>query len=223
MKRTFILTFVYMLLALVLLYAAFDLNLELHFIVRLFLFPVLLAMYLLAVPKKEVNKTYILMVFVFWISELFYADIRNYFEYCFYCYFIAHVLFIKIIYDKYLKVKSVTDVLTFSLPFILPYSVVLMLFKNLDLQWTVIVIVFGIIASINGSVVFINYARTKNIQNYLFFVGFFMISLVDSLTGVYIFNQEEELFYLLSLTLDLIAKYMICRGFMLRREDGLLI
>lgn len=223
MKNTLILTLAYAMFAIVSLYGAFNQDVILHFVARLFLFPILLIMYLLATPKKEINKLYVCMILIFGVGELFYVNPQSYFKYSLYCYFISHLLFIRIIYVKYLMNKQITDVIIFSLPFVLPYSVILLLFKDLDLQWSIIVAVFGIVACINGSVVFINYAKTRNIQNYLFFVGFFVLSLVDSLAGIYMFNLKDELFYLLSLTLDLMAKYMICRGFMLKRGDGLLV
>lgn len=222
MKSTFLLSGVYLTLAVTSLIGAFTLNTNLHFWARVFLIPTLLSIYLLGTPKAKWNKLYIIMVFLFGAGELFYVYPEDYFHYSLAFYLISHLLFIKIIYDKHLINKSIFDVFSFSLPFLLPFSIILILFKNLTPKWTVTVVLFGIIACINGSVVLINYSKTRNIQNYLFFIGFFTLSLVSSLAGVYMFNIRDDLFYLLSLSLDLIAKYMICRGFLLKREDGLI-
>lgn len=223
MNNTFLLTLVYIVLGFISLIGAFTQDVSLHFTVRVFLPLTLLVMYLLAVPKERRNKLYMLMILFFGIGELFYVYPEVYFKYSLLFYFVSHLLFIITVYKDYIVKKSFSNTLIFTLPFILPYSVILLLFKGLSLQWVLIVIVFGMVACVNGSVVFINYAKTKNIQNYLFFIGFFILSLVDSLAGIYMFNIRDELFYLLSLTLDLIAKYMICRGFMLTKEDGLLV
>lgn len=223
MKSTLILSGVYVVLALVSLIGAFTLNTDLHLGARIFLIPTLLVMYLLAIPKKELNWLYITMILTFGFGELFYVYVESYFQFSLYLYFLSHLIFTKIIYDKFLVDKSLFDIFSFSLPFILSYSIILLLYENVNLQWAITIIIFGLLASVNGSVVLINYAKTRNIQNYLFFTGFFVLSLVDSLAGVYMFKIRDELFYLLSLSLDLIAKYMICRGFLLKKEDGLII
>lgn len=223
MNNTFLLTLVYIVLGFISLVGAFTQDVFLHFIARVFLPLTLLLMYLLAVPKERRNKLYILMVLSFGIGELFYVYPQVYFKYSLLFYFVSHLLFIRTVYKDYIIKKSFSDILIFTLPFILPYSIILLLFKDLSLQWVFIIIVFVLVACVNGSVVFINYAKTKNVQNYLFFIGFFVLSLVDSLAGIYMFKIRDEIFYLLSLTLDLIAKYMICRGFMLTKEDGLLV
>lgn len=223
MKSTFLLSYIYAVLAVVSLVGAFTLNTTLHLGARIFLIPTLLGIYLSAVSKKDWNTLYILMIFLFGVGELFYVYVEDYFQFSLYFYLISHVLFIRIIYAKFLVNKSFFDIFSFSLPFLLPYSIILILYENLNLQWHIIVTLFGLIACVNGSVVLINYAKTRNIQNYLLFIGFFILSLVDTLAGVYMFNIRDELYYLLSLSLDLIAKYMICRGFSLKREDGLII
>lgn len=223
MNSTFLFTSIYIILSLASLIGAFTQDDFLHLTIRFFLFPTLLLMYLLGVPKERQNKLYILMILFFGAGELFYVYPESYFKYTLFFYLISHLLFAITIYKDYLTEKSLSDILVFTLPFALPYSIVLLLFKGLNLEWLLIVITFGLVGCVNGSVVFINYAKTKNVKNYLFFVGFFILSLVDSLAGIYMFNIKNELFYLLSLTLDLIAKYLICRGFMLKKEDGLLV
>lgn len=223
MNSTLLLSGIYILLAITSLVGAFTLNNDLHLGTRILLFPTLLSMYMLGTPKKKWNKLYIAMILMFGIGGLFYVFVEDYFLHSLSFYFIAHLLFIKIIYDKHLINKSFLDIFSFSLPFILPFAIILLLYKNLTIQWVFIISIYIIVGAINGSVVLINYAKTKNIQNYLFFMGFFILSLVGSLAGVYMFNIRDELFYLLSLTLDLIARYMICRGFLLKREDGLII
>lgn len=223
MNSTHLLSGVYILLAITSLVGAFTLNTDLHFGARTFLIPSLLSIYILGTPKKKWNILYIIMILLFGIGGLFYVFVEDYFLYSFGCYFIAHFLFTKTIYDNYLVNKSFFDIFSFSLPFLLPFSIILLLYQNLTIQWKLIFSIYIFLGAINGSVVLINYAKTKNIQNYLFFMGFFILSLVSSLAGVYIFNIRDDLFYLLSLTLDLIAKYMICRGFLLKREDGLIV
>lgn len=223
MNSTFLLTSVYIILSFASLVGAFTQNDLLHFIVRIFLPFTLLLMYLLAVPKERRNKMYILTILFFGVGELFYVYPESYFKYALFFYFISHLLFTIIIYKDYLTEKSLSIISVFTLPFLLPYSIIFLLFKGLGVEWIFLITFFALFGSVNGSVVFINYAKTKNIQNYRFFIGFFILSLVDSLAGVYMFKIRDELFYLLSLTLDLIAKYMICRGFILTKKDGLLI
>lgn len=160
------------------------------------------------------------MLFFIALGEFLLIDPYQYFEYVIYSYFLSHVIFSVVIYNNYLRNESKFDVFTFSLPFLLTFSIVFILF-NLNLFWGIKVLILGISACINGSVVLLNYANSRTKQNYFFFVGGFIMLVADAFGGIYRFTAKEEINYFSSILFDFIAQYLIFRGFLLdAKEDN---
>lgn len=214
MKSILWFTCLYALVAISLLFAIATNNTLLQFIAR-GVFPLLLYFtYFNLVPKKRISKLYLGVIFCITIGEFFLTDSYKYFEYVIYSYLIAHVLFTIIIYRYYLRNESMFDVFTFSLPFLLTFSIIYILF-NLDLSWGIKVVSLGTIACINASTVLLNYANNRTKQNYLFFLGVFIWLVADAFGGIYRFKAKLEFHFLLSIALDFAAQYLIFRAFLL--------
>lgn len=214
MKSTMILSIVYLLLSLFLLNSSFNKNFEFQLFAKIFLPLTLLMMYVTSVKKEKRRILYIIMIFFIAVGELAFLYPKDYFIVSIYAFCIAHIIFTFIIYRNYLRNKSKFDVFTFSLPFMFTISVIFVLL-DLDVFWSVHLVIAGLATIVNASTVLLNYANKRNEQNYLFFMGVFIWMLLNSLAVVYVFKESKEIYYLLSVILDVIAHYMICRAFIL--------
>lgn len=216
-----LLSFFYFLLIVILLKAIFYESYVLQIVVKLLLFLSLLAIYMIKVPRQQWNKLYLPMIVLTFFGQVLFIKSNSYFAYTFYLYFIAHTLFAIIVYKKYLKDKSFFDAFTFSLPFILTFSIIYIMLEGMEFWWEIRIIVFGFMACLNATIVLLNYIATKNMRNYLLFIGLFIWIVVDGLAAVYIFNSRLEVYYIIIITLDAIVQYIICRGFSLYKDkDG---
>lgn len=213
----------FLLLATLLIEFYFTPNLSLKITIKILLTVVLIIMYFLRVAKQQYDYLYVGSLIFAGIGETFFVVPDAYFNITIYGYLIAHILFTITIYKKYLKNKSFFDAFTFSLPFILTFSVIFVMLEGLDFWWNLKILTFGPIMALNGAIVVLNYANTKNLRNYLFFIGTFMWFVVDTLAAVYVFNFRLEIYYVIIVTLDAIAQYIICRGFTLQKRKAELI
>lgn len=186
---------------------------------------ILLAMYIIAVGTKRINKLYISTLLLLLIGHInFTFPSLSRFNYTFFPYLLSHILMITIIYKNYLKNESIKDILIFALPFSFAFIVFSVSLLNIDYVWFIKSSFLGIAACINCSVVLLVYADKASIKNYLLFFGTFMWFLVDAFCAIYLFNGEDEFFYFLLLILDWIAQFMICRSLMIkeRNKDNLI-
>lgn len=216
-NSTTILSLIYIIIVVFNLNAALDSNLNYEFISKFFLSITLLLIYVFAVKKEHFKKLYLVMLLFIGVGEVFYVFIDTHFYISIYSYMIAHLIFIYLISKHYLKKQSLFDIFTFSLPFLFIFSVAYVLF-NIQFLEGIKIIITGIVACLNATLVLLNYANSRTVQNYLFFIGIIIWLMVDALSGVYMFNFKDEVYYLLTILLDAIAQYMICRAFIL---DGI--
>lgn len=213
MKKTTIFSFVYFGIFFLLIAGLLNQNHLLQFVTKVSLVLVLLLLYFSENLGKKRNGLYILMLLFVCAGQLFFIEPDTYFSYTLYCYLITHILFSVIIYTKYLKRKSSFDIFTFSLPFLLTFSIIYIMLENLSFWWRIRALVFGPICCINGTITILNYLETKNRENFFLFVGIFIWLVVDALAMVYMFNLKEELYHNIIVILDAIANYLVCIGF----------
>lgn len=211
--------FYFSLLTILLIEFYFIPNFSLKITIKILLTVVLIIMYLLKTPKQKYNYLYISSLISAGVGEVFFVMPDSYFSITIYGYLIAHILFTITVYKKHLENKSFFDVFTFSLPFILTFSVIYVMLEGLDFWWSIKILTFGPIMALNGAVVLLNYANKKNLRNYLFFIGTFIWFVVDILTAVYVFNLRLEIYYVIIVTLDALAQYIICRGFIVNKNN----
>lgn len=215
MKKTYIFSFLYFSLILLLLKGFIDKNSILQLISKICLFLTLITTYITTVSNNNWNKLYIGMTITILIGQLFFINPESYFSYSLYSYFIAHFLFAIMIYTKFLKNKSSLDIFTFSLPFLLTFSAIYIMLEGLDFWWNIKIIAFAPAVCFNATIALLNYITRKNTRNYLFFIATTIWIIVDALATVYMFNLREDLYYAVVITLDAIVQYLICRGVML--------
>lgn len=220
MKNIKILSFVYLGIFLLLIKGLLDQNYTLQFITKIALSLVLLIIYLSIGLSKRRDRLYITMLVFVCLGQLFFIKQDVYFIYTFYCYLIMHILFVIIIYTKYLKNKSLFDVFTFSLPFLLMFSVIYVLLEDLNFWWSVRVLVFGFVCCLNATLAPLSYMETRNKMGFLLFIGVFIWIVVDGLAIVNLFNLRERTYYNIIVFIDAIASYLVCLGFVIGSLDS---
>lgn len=214
MKSTTVLSIIYVIFSFFLLISTFNNDFESQFLMKL-LMPLLLgSLYVFNVKKERFNKYYLLIVFSLAIGEIAFLFRKDYFIVSTYTFTIAQIILTIVIYHKYLRNRSKFDIFTFSLPFLFTISVIYLLL-DLNYFWSIHIFFAGLVTIVTASTVLLNYANTKNVQNYLFFMGAFTLLLLNTLACIYVFHDSEEIYFLLAIILDVIANYMICRAFLL--------
>lgn len=218
MKNIVWFTCCYVVLTFVVLYGVLTKNTSLQLIAKVFLPILLFSVYLFTVPKEKINKLYLVMILLVTIGEFFITYPYQYFNYVILFYLLAHITFTIIIYRNYLRNESFFDVFTFSLPFLLTFSIIYILYE-LNFYWGIKVMILGVFVCINTSTVLLNYANNRSKQNYLFFLGMFLWLVADSFGGAYRFKGGILLFNFFSISLDFISEYLICIAFLLDAKE----
>lgn len=217
--NTALLSNVYIVSVLITMIFAFQGNAYMQIALKICNIGVLLMLYLISVPKNEQEKLYIITLCLLLIGHINFTfpNLSN-FDFTFFPYLISHILMIWLICKNYLKNESIKDILVFALPFSLSFIVFAILLLNLTLFWFIKSVFLGFLACINCSVVLLVYVKKTSIKNYMLFFGVFMWFLVDAFCAIFMFNGREEIFYFLTLILDWIAQFMICKSLIMKEE-----
>lgn len=218
MKSTTLLSIIYALLTAFVLNSILNKEPNYHLVGIILSSVTLLVTYLVFIKKEDVKYGYILMLLFTGIGKMLFVYVNDWFYISILFYSLAHIIFIVIIYKGYLKHQSAFDIFTFFLPFIFIFLVAYILF-DIPANEGFKIILTGVISCINATLVLLNYANTRSVQNYLFFIGIFIWLLVDAFAAMYMYKYKEDIFYLLTVMLDAIAQYMICRAFILDAID----
>lgn len=167
---------------------------------------------------KKTKAIYIVMLLFALIGHLFMISPEKYFIICLYSYLFFHICTIILIYKDFLLKKSLFDILTFALPFFMSFmTIFLLIYKNLQTN-LIHVFIFGIVASINGSIVLLNYSQKQSVVNYLVFAGLFTIVSADASVSIYMYGGKEIIFYYLLVLFDQLGQYALCRGLILKQK-----
>lgn len=169
--------------------------------------------YMVSVPKKKQEKIYFILILLFALGDVFYSYPIRFFVFSLVFYIISYVLFTIYIYKTQLRDRNSFKIFTFASPFIFTYGVIFSLLKNLNEIWFFVVLLAGIIASISGSIITLSYANKRSDKNLLFFMGIFIIQMMNFFAGIYFFNIQKEVYYLAVTFLGCFAQYLICLGF----------
>lgn len=169
---------------------------------------------------KKINPIYILALLAVLITHYLLIFHESYFIYTLYGYLALHILTALLIYKDFLINKSFFDIITFGSPYFMAFlTIFLLIFKNLDGE-IIPIFIFGAIASINGSVVLLNYSQKEDIGSYLLFIGVIIIFGTDILSALYKYNGGNIIYYQLMVIFDVIGQYIICRGIILAQEKS---
>lgn len=214
----YIFTGIYFLLCFITMNLALDDNKTLQFYIKPLIPLTLFLFYFFSV--KKINPIYPLMLTCVLIGHLFIIFPKEYFIVCLYSYLAFHILTVILIYKDFLIRKSTFNIFTFALPFFMAFMIIFLLInKNLHND-LIPIFLFGIVASINGSIVLLNYSQNQSIINYLIFAGLFTVVAADASLAVYMYNGKDIIFYYLLVLFDQLGQYAICRGLVLQQNDN---
>lgn len=168
---------------------------------------------------KKVNVFYLLMFPFLLIAHVLIIDYKQYFVYCIYCYMIVNILNTLLVYKNHLTKKSVFNIFTFTLPFFMAFVTVFILISDkIEKPLLPPVFMFIITACISGAIVLLNYSQIQCIGNYLIFLGTFTIISCYACATIYMFGNNEELYYQLLNLFEYLGQYALCRGLIIKQE-----
>lgn len=217
MRNIYAISTAYLFVSFFILYFIFHENLLYELLARGSGVLLLGTLYFFNVEKEKKNWLYPLLLLCIGVGQLFFSQPENYFAYTIVTYSMAHIIFMLLIYNNFLKQKSPFEIFTFSLPFMLTLSIICILL-DFNFYWGIGIFVIGILACLNGSMVLLNYATETTVRNYILFIGYFIWFIVDELAGVFMFGKSEEVYYLFTVILDLLAQYLICRALIFNKR-----
>lgn len=179
----------------------------------------LVVMYAVSVAKDKWDKNYFILALLFSFGDGFYSFPIQFFSFSFVFYTVIYIIFTLYIY-KELKNKDWFRIFTFASPFIFTYGVIILLLKNVTPLWFLAILITGFTTCINASVITLNYASKRSKRNFFFFIGMFLIQMMNFLAVMHYFNeQSKNSYYLIINTLSLFSQYLICLGFITPKED----
>lgn len=188
--------------------------------IKPFISIILLLFYVFSV--KKINFLFLLMLFSIGIGHYLMIFPKTYFIPALYAYLGFHLFTSILIFQQFLKNKSIFNVLSFSLPLFMIFLIfVLLFFENLESISVVHIFSFGAIICINGSVALLNYFQQQNIGNYLIFVGVYIIITSDACCYIYNYeNPNNTLYYQLLVFLDFLGLYTVSRGVVVGQQKN---
>lgn len=218
-KKVVIPTVLYTVLIVVLMYVIVFAQSFVQIPVKVFCSLMLFTIYIINVPKEHWNKNYFTVQFLFFLGDVFYSYPIRFFHISLVFYVAVYIAFSIYLYKKGLKNKDWFLIFTFALPFLFTYGIIFTLLRNLDMWWGIGIGLVGIVICVNASLVVLSYAYRRSKRNLFFFVGVFLIQMVNFLAGVYYFNEQNQSYYLIINGCSLVAQYLICLGFIVSKKE----
>lgn len=217
-KKTLYLSFIYAIVAISVIVMTITGNRQHQIYIKPFIAVILGVIYVLSV--KKINPLYLLVLFTVLITHTLLIFHESYFIYTLYGYLTLHILITLLIYKDFLINKSFFDIITFASPYFMAFlTIFFLIFKNLNEEITPIFI-FGSVASINGSVVLLNYSQKESIGSYLIFIGTFIVITTDILSAIYRYEGGNPIYYQFMVIFDLIGQFTICKGIILSQQKS---
>lgn len=120
----------------------------------------------------------------------------------------------------YIKITSISKITIAILPFLVFVIILLSVLKNHLGEMLIPVIIYGIVISVFGIVVTLNYITNKTKANlYLFFGALFFI-VSDSILAINKFHNPKEIFGFLIMLTYIVAQFLIYKGMIGKSETN---
>jgi len=204
---------VFLLVAIIDVYAVITQNKSLEIIFKPLLMTVLVIVYLLSVKKPNFWLVSALF-FSFW-GDVFLLDKVNYFVFGLASFLIAHIMYIKMT-TKFLKKESIVKILKTAIVFVALFSGVLFLIKDNLGEMLVPVIVYGIAISTFGTCVLLSYQQERTTENTWLLLGAVLFIVSDSLIALNNFYSPKPLFDIAIITLYIVSQYLIVKAMIVK-------
>ncbi|WBX70432.1 lysoplasmalogenase [Tenacibaculum retecalamus] len=204
--KIIIASLVFLLVAIIDVYAVVVQNKNLEIIFKPLLMTTLVIVYLLSV--KKANFWFVSALFFSFWGDVFLLDKINYFVFGLASFLIAHIMYIKMT-SQFLKKQFFTKVIRAAIIFITLFTGVLFLIKDNLGEMLVPVIVYGIAISAFGTCALLNYQQDKTIANLWLLLGAILFIASDSLIALNNFYQPTHLFNVLIIVLYVVSQYLI--------------
>lgn len=208
-------TIVFLIVALIDVYAVIQQEKTLEMIFKPLLMTTLAVVYLVSVKKPSFWLLSALF-FSFW-GDVFLLDKTNYFVFGLGSFLLAHVIYIKITTD-YLGKDLTVKMITSSIPFVALFAGILYLtYNNLD-DMLLPVIVYGITIATFGTAALLNYRQEKSTANMWLLLGAVIFIASDSLIALNNFYTPKHLFDVSIIILYIVSQYLIVKAIVAKQS-----
>ncbi|CAM1340785.1 lysoplasmalogenase [Tenacibaculum amylolyticum] len=214
-QRITIIALLFLLVSMLEVYGTIMNNKLLEFIFKPLITVVLAILYLVSVKKRS-----------FWfVSALFFSfwgDVLLLFPKKFFIgglvsFLITHIIYIKIIRGFFTTVKTKT-VIYAAIPFVVYFSLIVMLIKENLGELFVPVIVYGIAISTFGTVALLNYIKNKATENSWLLIGALLFILSDSIIAIKEFYFSASILQVLIMITYIVSQYLICKAVIIKHN-----
>lgn len=180
-------------------------------IVKLCLMPTLFIMYLTYTNK--VNYYYLVILGISWVGDygVSYNNLTPFLYIGMNAFTIANIIYIWFLRKELKKVP--TDVVIYSsVPFLISIGIVFYLINEGLGEFFYYILIHGIVVSILGTIVFLNFMYNNSKANFWMFIGVFMFIIADCLFAIFRFFDPKNVYIVVVTSLYSIAQYIICRA-----------
>jgi len=170
----------------------------------------LIALYVVSVSER--NKTYVLALIFSLMGDVFLMfEGELYFIVGLVSFLIAHLFFIKIVFDR-LQKSTISKVLFSISPFLTLFLLLIFFLKDFLNELLIPVIIYGFTISTFGVVAMLDYVNTKTTQSFLMFVGAVIFISSDSILAINKFYNTTQIFAVLIMVTYIVAQYLIYKS-----------
>ena len=124
---------------------------------------------------------------------------------------IAHLLFIKIVYNRIKKIEF-SNGITSAIPFLAAFLLLIFTLKDSLNELLIPVIIYGLTISIFATVSLIDYRNTKSKKSLFMLLGAILFMISDSILAINKFYNPTHLFEVLVMVTYISAQYLIFKS-----------
>ncbi len=167
---------------------------------------------------KRVNIWLVAGLFFALIGDVFLLNQKKYFLFGVASFLITHVLYAKMTID-FIKDRSFTRIVLSLLPYLLYFLVIMYFIYNNLKDMLILVVGFGLVVSIFGSVALINYQKEKTKANLLLLLSATFFVILDGFIVLNIYNDYNKILDFFAILLYVSAQYLIVRAIILKDKS----
>ena len=167
----------------------------------------------------KINKWLVFGLFFSFLGDVLLLNQEKYFVYGVACFLVAHVLYIKVIFD-FIKVKSFIKMFFSTLPFLgLFLTIIFIVYDNLK-EMLVPVVEYGLVICVFGGVAFYYYQQTKTKSSVFLLISAVSLAFSDSFIILNLYNSYSKLLDFFVILLYISSQYFVVRGVVARKQSS---
>lgn len=215
-KRITIITLLFLLISILEVYGTIMNSKLLEFTFKPLLMVALATLYLISVKKP--NFWFVSALFFSFWGDVLLLFPEKYFIGGLVSFLITHIIYIKLIRGFFTTVKTKT-VIYAAIPFVVYFSLIVLLIKENLGELLIPVIVYGIAISIFGTVALLNYIKNKATENSWLLIGALLFILSDSIIAINEFYFSASVLQVFIMITYIVSQYLICKAIIIKHTN----